>query len=88
MTDVVAPLLQLYEYDGVPPDTETLMIPFEPPKQETDWLTVADALNWDDGSLMFCETELVQPLASVIVTVYVPAIKDEISCEVDPLLQE
>ncbi len=68
----VAPLDQAKEYDVVPPVAEAVASPSLPPLQLT--LSVyAVAATSTAGSVIVTEAESVQPLASVTVTLYVPA---------------
>lgn len=66
MAEVVCPLLQLYEYAGVPPpeETETVAVP---PLHKIADCAVEDASA--AGSVTVMELVLVHPLASVIVMV-------------------
>ena len=81
MVDVLPPVLQEYVYDEVPPETLTLAVPFEPPLQLVD-VAVAIKLN-AVGSVTTTVAVAVHELASVAVTVYVPAVRPVI-VEDDP----
>ena len=63
----------------MPPETVKVIEPFAPPLQETGADTVerAKAAGWD----IVTEVLVVQPFASVMVTVYVPTNKLLRSCE-------
>ena len=53
------------------------MLPVEPPLQSTFTVLVELTLKLDDGSLTVMLAVLVQPLASLIPMVYVPALRLE-----------
>src|SRR5690606_39637246 len=63
-----------YEYGAVPPDTVTIASPSFPSKQDT-FTTLANAIvaSKTKGSVTVTFVVVVQLLASVTVTVYVPA---------------
>jgi hypothetical protein len=74
---------QAYAYGPVPPLTFTDALPFEPPLHET--LVCASAVKAKAlGSVIMKERVAVQPLASVTVTVYVPATRPVIEEAVPP----
>ena len=72
-------------YPGVPPFTFKLIDPLLPPLHDTD-VAVAVAVSCV-GSVTVALRVIVQPLASVIVTVYVPDVKPVLFCVVAPPFQ-
>ena len=68
-------LFQKYVYGAVPKLALTVALPVALPKQSTSVLALSDALNDPAGAVMIASTVVVQPLASVIVHVQVPALK-------------
>lgn len=83
IAEEVLPLLQLYVYAGAPPLIVELALPLLPPLQVTPVSGNAFAV---PPPVFATATEVVavQPLASVIVTVYVPADKFNAVCPVPP----
>src|SRR5436853_129707 len=76
---VVAPLLHKYVYGDVPPLTVKLIEPVDAPLQST--LTCVWLNEIAVGSVIVMLLSVaVQPLASVTVTLYVPAASEEIFC--------
>ena len=74
-------------YAVVPPEAEAVASPSFPPLQPTLSSTDAAAKS-DVGSVKTTEAESVHPLASVIVTEYVPAAKPVSVADVPPVFQE
>ena len=62
------------------------MDPVFPPKQATDVVVVVSPM-LAAGCVIIADVVAVQPLASLTVTVYVPAINPEISCVTPPFDQ-
>ena len=60
-------------YAVVPPVADAVADPFDPLLQLT-WLFTTPVATSEAGSVIVTEAESVHPLASVIVTLYVPAI--------------
>src|SRR5688572_30292071 len=73
---------QLYEYAGVPPPAVAVALPVFPPKQRTG-VMVAETVS-NVGCVIVTVAVLVHPLASVTVTVYVPAVKPVAAALVPP----
>ena len=65
-------------YGEVPPAGVTVAAPVLPPKHNT-LLTVVPVLNAAAGCVMVIEAVMVQALASVTVTVLIPAFNPEIT---------
>ncbi len=63
-----------------------MIAPFDPPLQAT-FVTTVEALKAGGWVTVIPETVHVQPLASVIVTEYVPAVNPVLSSVVGPLAQ-
>ena len=83
---VSAPPVQLYVYGAVPPLTVSVTEPLLPPLQLTFVVAVvalSDAIGWVIVAALIVE----HPFISVIVTLYVPAIKLFIFCVVEPPVQ-
>ena len=77
---------QEYVYGAVPPAGVKLMLPVLFPKHNTlTWVVDKESGAW--GSVIVALIVAVQLLASVTVTLYVPATKLLMSCVVAPLLQ-
>ena len=70
-SSIVEPFDQLYEYEGVPPETIKLILPVLFPKQFT--LTCEMVLLSNAGWVTTIDRLVVHPLASVIKTSYVSA---------------
>jgi hypothetical protein len=85
-SSVVDPFDQLYVYGDVPPVTFKLAAPVELPKHNT-LVGVVLALKPDAGCVITTEAVVVQLLASVMVTLYVPAARFDKSSVVDPFDQ-
>jgi len=66
---VLAPLLQAYEYAGVPPAPAAVADPSFPPKQLTLEEAVMDEVRGEAGCVMVTLCVPVQPFASVTVSV-------------------
>lgn len=67
-------VFHVYVNGDIPPVTSTVALPSLPPLQLTlDWLLM-DVLNTTFGSVMVTLDVVVQPFASVVVTVYMPAV--------------
>ena len=73
-SSVVAPFDQRYVYAVVPPDTDKLAAPVELPKQRT-FVPDIEAVSAAAGCVIVTLAVVVHPLASVIVTLYVPAVR-------------
>src|ERR1041384_8717700 len=88
MSCVVAPLLQLYIYGAVPPDTVKFTVPFAPELHATFAVVVAEPDNDAAGCVtVIADDTDVHPFPSVMVTVYVPADIFAKFCVLAPLLQ-
>lgn len=83
MSSVVAPFDHWKLKAGVPPVTLMLIEPLLPPLQETG--SEVEVMFNAGGCEMVALIDLVQPLESVTVTVYVPAVRFVKSSEVAPL---
>ena len=70
----VPPVLHAKENAPVPPEPEAVNDPSLPPKHATSWVSVIVAFTVAEGSPMVCVADTVVELASVTVTVYVPAV--------------
>jgi hypothetical protein len=81
---VVAPLLQIKLYGNAPPSGVTVAVPFVAPHV----VAVEAAVAVGPGvSIMIDEPDAVHPVASVTVTMYVPATKPLMDDVVAPLFQ-
>ena len=76
-------LLHAYVYGEVPPETEVEILPLAPPLHETFVAVKVTART--AGCVKVLALEVVHPLLSVTVTVYVPMATEETD-EVDVLL--
>jgi hypothetical protein len=85
-SSLVAPLDQRYVYAVVPPLTLRLAAPVEFPKQST-FVPDIEAASAAAGCVITTEAVVEQLLASVTVTVYVPAARPVLSSVVTPLPQ-
>ncbi len=71
---VVCPLFQRYVYAPVPPLGVAVAVPFAPPLQDT-FVPVTVTVTPVAGWVIMALEVVVQPFASVTVTVYVPALR-------------
>jgi len=85
VADEPPPPDQAYVFVPVPPVADAVADPLAPPKHETFVGVPIDATK-AVGCVMVVVSVSVQPLASVIVTVYVPAANPELIAAVPPLL--
>ena len=82
-SSLVDPFDQRYVYAVVPPDTDKLATPVELPKQRT-FVPLILAASGFAGCVITTEAVVEQPLASVTVTLYVPAVRPVLSSVVTP----
>ena len=84
---VVAPVFHKYEYPEVPFDANAVALPVAPPLHKT---FVVDGIATDNilGCVITVVVVFVHPLASVAVTVYVPAVRLLIVADVDPVFHK
>ena len=83
VADEPPPPDQAYVFVPVPPVADAVADPLAPPKHETFVGVPIDATK-AVGCVMVVVSVSVQPLASVIVTVYVPAVNEEAVAEEPP----
>ena len=83
---VVCPSFHKKVYPGVPPIGLTVASPLFPPLKKTFVWEDTVVVNAAEGSDMLTELVVVQPFASVILTVYNPIANPVAVCVVCPLL--
>ena len=81
---VVAPVFHKYEYPAVPFDANEVAEPVEAPLHRILVVEGIDTAN-KVGCVIVAVFDVVHPLASVAVTVYVPAVRLLIVADVDPV---
>jgi pyridoxal biosynthesis lyase PdxS len=86
IVEVVAPVFQRYEYPAVPFDANEVTEPVEAPLHKTFVVEGIDTAN-KVGCVIVTVVDVVHPLASVAVTVYVPAVRLLLVAVVDPVFQ-
>jgi predicted RNA methylase len=86
IVEVVAPVFQRYEYPAVPFDANEVAEPVEAPLHKTFVVEGIDTAN-KVGCVIVAVVDVVHPLASVAVTVYVPAVRLLLVAVVDPVFQ-
>jgi len=84
---VVAPVFHKYEYPPVPLDATEVAEPVEAPLHNTFVVVGIDIAN-KLGCVIVADVDDVHPLASVAVTVYVPAVRLLIVAVVDPVFHK
>ena len=88
MSSVVAPLLHWKVYGTVPPLAVRSIEPLLPEKQDIFAVTVVLADKDAAGWLIFTDWVFVQPLSSVMVTVYVPLERPLMYSVVEPVFHK
>jgi hypothetical protein len=83
----VDPVFHKYEYPAIPFDASAVALPVAPPLHNT---FVVDGIATDNilGCVIVAVVDVVHPLASVAVTVYVPAVRLLIVADVDPVFHK
>jgi len=83
----IDPVFQRYEYPAVPFEANEVAEPVEAPLHKTFVVEGIDTAN-EVGCVIIAVVEAVHPLASVAVTVYVPAVRLLIVADVDPVFHK